>query len=103
MSRRNVLLLFDVDGTLTEMRKVIVNLIQTSTKDIYELLKRLKEKVYIGTVSGGEINKLREQLGDDGNYFIFLAHLFFDYCFTENGLVAYKNGQVIHSKVNRKE
>jgi phosphomannomutase len=53
-----------------------------------ETLAKLREKVVIGTVGGSDMQKQMEQLGND-----VLSN--FDYCFAENGLVAYKNGQLI--------
>ncbi|GAB4816304.1 hypothetical protein N2152v2_003350 [Parachlorella kessleri] len=66
MTVKKVLALFDVDGTLTAPRKVIS----------------------IGTVGGSDLVKQMEQLGSD-----VLQR--FDYVFSENGLVAYKGGQLL--------
>jgi len=77
----NVLVLFDVDGTLTPARKSISDAMRTT-------LAKLREKVVIGTVGGSDMDKQMEQLGSD-----VLTN--FDYCFAENGLVAYKNGELI--------
>mmetsp|Transcript_6872 Transcript_6872/g.17321 ORF Transcript_6872/g.17321 Transcript_6872/m.17321 type:complete len:194 (-) Transcript_6872:2106-2687(-) len=51
-----------------------------------EFLKKLREKVYIGSVGGSDFSKAQEQLGDD-----ILDML--DFCFPENGLVAFKDGK----------
>jgi len=72
-----ILALFDVDGTLTEPRKV-------SSPETLEYLKKLREKITIGVVGGSDLPKQKEQLGDSPSLF--------DYAFAENGLVAYKNG-----------
>ena len=75
------LVLFDVDGTLTPARKEI-------DADMRETLAKLREKVVIGTVGGSDMAKQMEQLGTG-------VLTDFDYCFAENGLVAYKNGELI--------
>ena len=73
------LLLFDVDGTLTESRKFIEpNMIKTITK-----LKSL-DNTKIGIVGGSNFEKQLEQLGEE-------TLNQFDYVFSENGLVAFKN------------
>mmetsp|Transcript_87863 Transcript_87863/g.253414 ORF Transcript_87863/g.253414 Transcript_87863/m.253414 type:complete len:262 (-) Transcript_87863:92-877(-) len=77
---RRVIALFDVDGTLTEPRKVV-------SPETVEYLKALRERICIGVVGGSDLNKQKEQLGDSPNMF--------DYCFSENGLLAYKDGQKI--------
>eukprot|EP00002_Diphylleia_rotans_P028813 TRINITY_DN5826_c0_g1_i1.p1 TRINITY_DN5826_c0_g1~~TRINITY_DN5826_c0_g1_i1.p1 ORF type:complete len:216 (+),score=61.71 TRINITY_DN5826_c0_g1_i1:59-706(+) len=79
MSRRGeVLVLFDVDGTLTEARKTI-------TPEMKAFLKELRNHVSIGVVGGSDLAKQKEQLGED-------ALEYFDYNFPENGVVAFKSG-----------
>lgn len=73
------LVLFDVDGTLTPARLEV-------SPEMRELLKQLRKKVVIGFVGGSDLAKQKEQLGET-----VLAD--FDYCFSENGLTAYKLGQ----------
>ena len=75
-----VLALFDVDGTLTEPRKVV-------SPETTAFLKELREKIAIGVVGGSDLVKQKEQLGDSPNMF--------DWCFAENGLMAHKDGAVI--------
>lgn len=75
-----MLCLFDVDGTLTEPRKVV-------SPETTEFLAQLREKIAIGVVGGSDLVKQKEQLGDSPNLF--------DWCFSENGLLAYKNGAEI--------
>ncbi|XP_062334280.1 phosphomannomutase 2 [Osmerus eperlanus] len=75
------LCLFDVDGTLTAAR-------QRVTPKMYEFLQRLRGRVRVGVVGGSDLDKIREQLGED---VVQKA----DYVFAENGLVAYKNGQLL--------
>lgn len=77
---RRIIALFDVDGTLTEPRKVV-------SPETTEYLKALREKICIGVVGGSDLVKQKEQLGDSPNQF--------DYCFSENGLLAYKDGAQI--------
>jgi hypothetical protein len=75
-----VLALFDVDGTLTEPRKVV-------SPETLTFLKALREKIAIGVVGGSDLVKQKEQLGD--------SPALFDWCFAENGLLAHKDGVVI--------
>ncbi|XP_057184030.1 phosphomannomutase 1 isoform X2 [Triplophysa rosa] len=69
---RNVLCLFDVDGTLTPPRE------------------DLRKKVKIGVVGGSDYSKIAEQLGDGDE----VIHKF-DYVFAENGTVQYKDGKLL--------
>jgi len=80
-----MLLLFDVDGTLTVPRNKVKN-------DMLTFLKRIKSRkdVKLGIVSGSDLVKLEDQLGPD------ILNMF-DYVFSENGLVAYHNGLLFHS------
>ena len=75
-----VLALFDVDGTLTEPRKVV-------SPETVAFLAALREKIAIGVVGGSDLVKQKEQLGD--------SPAMFDWCFAENGLWAAKDGAVI--------
>ncbi len=80
LKREEILLLFDVDGTLTPARKVIES-------DIEEFLhKKVMPKVSVGIVSGSDLDKVQEQLGG--------AKILkeFDYIFPENGLVFIERG-----------
>lgn len=71
-----MLLLFDVDGTLTVPRSPI----QESMK---ELLYLLRSKGHtLACVSGSDLPKIREQLLDAIDYF--------DFVFTQNGLASYR-------------
>ncbi|KAL4621859.1 hypothetical protein ACB098_06G206500 [Castanea mollissima] len=76
-----VIALFDVDGTLTAPRK-------GATPKIVEFMRQLREVVTVGVVGGSDLVKISEQLGktviDD-----------YDYAFSENGLVAHKDGKLI--------
>lgn len=75
------LCLFDVDGTLTAPR-------QKATPEMSEFLQKLKNRVRVGVVGGSDLCKIKEQLGDDITQKV-------DYVFAENGLVAYKNGELL--------
>jgi len=77
--------LFDIDGTLTPARQSI----DPSMKKF--LLELKEQKIILGVVGGSNFEKAKEQLGDD------ILEIF-DYVFSENGLVYYKNGKEIHKK-----
>lgn len=77
---KRIIALFDVDGTLTEPRKRV-------SPETIEHLKQLRNKICIGVVGGSDLVKQKEQLGD--------SPALFDYAFSENGLLAYKDGAVI--------
>jgi len=57
------------------------------------LLSQLRHKVAIGFVGGSDYNKQQEQLGTAS---IPVTSLF-DFCFSENGLTAYRMGQPLAS------
>ncbi|KAJ3372488.1 Phosphomannomutase [Allomyces arbusculus] len=78
------LVLFDVDGTLTPARK-------TASPEMIAQLARLRKKVVVGFVGGSDFAKQLEQLGAN-------ALDMFDYCFSENGLTAYRLGQPLESQ-----
>lgn len=84
MANRDTLLLFDVDGTLTEPRKVV-------TPEMVEMLREVRKKCVIGIVGGSDFHKQQEQLALFGHD----IRKEFDYVFSENGLVAYHNGEII--------
>lgn len=81
LSRDEILLLFDVDGTLTPARKDI----EPNFENF--LYSKVKPKASIGIVSGSDLVKVQEQLGG--------ARLLkeFDYVFPENGLVFIERGE----------
>lgn len=76
--RTDCIVLFDVDGTLSEPRKV-------AARETLEFVASLRERVAVGVVGGSDLTKQQEQLGAD-----CLSR--FDYFFSENGLAAYKDG-----------
>ena len=77
------LLLFDVDGTLTKPRLTIED-------DMINMLKKVKtlDNIDIGIVGGSNLKKQYEQLGEH-------VIKMFDWVFSENGLVGYKQYQKI--------
>ena len=83
MARAKRLLLFDVDGTLTAPRLVV------SPEMEAFLYNEAKPVATLGLVGGSDIGKISEQMrGRD-------VVSKFDYFFSENGLVAYKQGQLV--------
>ncbi|XP_059056895.1 uncharacterized protein LOC131850617 [Achroia grisella] len=80
--RRNVLYLFDVDGTLTKPRQVI----QESLKSF--ILNDVKSRVAVGLVSGSDYTKIVEQMGGEE------VTNQFDFIFCENGVVQYRQGEL---------
>jgi len=77
-----VLVLFDVDGTLSPSRKM-------ASPDMLAMLKELKKQVVIGYVGGSDLAKQMEQLGEDA------AKSLFDFGFSENGATAFRKGVLI--------
>ena len=75
------LVLFDVDGTLTLPR-------QKASDEIINFIRQLRKKLLVGIVGGSDLVKQKEQMGDN-----IINEV--DYNFSENGLVAYKNGELI--------
>ncbi|KAM9905447.1 hypothetical protein OXX80_001045 [Metschnikowia pulcherrima] len=80
----DTLVLFDVDGTLTPARLTI-------SEEMKQTLQALRKKVVIGFVGGSDLAKQVEQLGPT-------VLQDFDYCFSENGLTAYKQGKELASQ-----
>eukprot|EP01130_Rhizamoeba_saxonica_P012586 TRINITY_DN5331_c0_g1_i1.p1 TRINITY_DN5331_c0_g1~~TRINITY_DN5331_c0_g1_i1.p1 ORF type:complete len:250 (+),score=69.82 TRINITY_DN5331_c0_g1_i1:52-801(+) len=77
-----IIALFDIDGTLTPSRGL-------ASKEIVDILAKLKQRVVVGFVGGSDFDKQKEQMGDD-------VLNMCDYSFSENGLVAYKGDTLIH-------
>jgi len=80
-NKTKVVLLFDVDGTLTMPRL-------KADPWMMEFLHKVRSKVYLGFVGGSDLHKIKEQLGDD-------CVSNFDYAFSQNGLVAMKESVTI--------
>jgi hypothetical protein len=76
-----IIALFDVDGTLTIPRGEI-------TDSMMKFMTELSKKITVGIVGGSDLPKQQEQLGND------IVKLF-PYNFSQNGLVAYKNGELL--------
>ena len=77
------LLLFDVDGTLTVPR-------QTQTTEMRQAIVAARNAGFVvGVVGGSDFKKQEEQLGAD-----VLQQ--FEYVFSENGLLSFKNGIEFH-------
>ena len=80
-SGKKIIVLFDVDGTLTPARKQMEN-------HMVETLAKLKASgVSVGVVSGSDYKKIAEQIGED--VIKDMEHSFF-----ENGCVYLHNGSV---------
>lgn len=84
MAQKKLLLLFDVDGTLTEPRGA-------ATEEVKNFMIGLREKVTVGVVGGSDLAKQQEQLSTS-----VWAQL--HYSFPENGLVAFKEGVKFHEE-----
>jgi phosphomannomutase len=76
-----IIALFDVDGTLTIPRGEI-------TEEMMDFMKALGKKITVGIVGGSDLPKQEEQLGAG-------VVDMFPYNFSQNGLVAYKNGKIL--------
>jgi len=80
---QSTVLLFDVDGTLTEPRQPI-------TSSMQECLGEKRKSFELGIVSGSDLVKIKEQLGNN----LFEEY---DYIFAENGLVAFDHKKLMPS------
>ena len=87
LKKGKTLLLFDIDGTLTEARKSI-------KENMAECLKKVSsyEDIDIATVGGSDLAKAKEQLKSTIDLLKFV--------FTENGLVYLDEKKELH-KVNK--
>jgi len=61
---------------------------QPVTPEMLEFMRQLRQHVALGVVGGSDLAKITEQLGKS----VFTDY---DYVFSENGLVAHKNGELI--------
>jgi phosphomannomutase len=80
-----VIVLFDVDGTLTKPRNKVTN-------NMLNFLESLHNVVDIGIVGGSDLHKIKEQLGSN-----LLEYKYIDYVFSENGVLAYKNNELFNN------
>lgn len=91
MSSDKILVLFDVDGTLTKSRNNI-------EPEMEEFLKDLMKRVSVGLVGGSDLAKIAEQMGGSAENSSESTQDFvnrYDYVFAENGLVAYRKGSLL--------
>uniref|UniRef100_A0A182N3A7 Phosphomannomutase n=1 Tax=Anopheles dirus TaxID=7168 RepID=A0A182N3A7_9DIPT len=82
-TRDELLILFDVDGTLTKARQPITEEMKAF------LYESVLPRATLGVVGGSDLDKMCEQL--NGQEFLQK----FDYVFPENGLVHYERGQAM--------
>ena len=66
--------------------------IKCAAPEIKDFLANLRRRVNVGIVGGSDLVKIQEQLGEN------IVHQV-DYNFSENGLVAYKDGNLIAKQV----
>ncbi|PWY76185.1 eukaryotic phosphomannomutase [Aspergillus heteromorphus CBS 117.55] len=83
---KGTICLFDVDKTLTPARGTV-------TAEMLSILSQLRHKCAIGFVGGSNLPKQQEQLGTSS---INVTSLF-DFCFAENGLIAFRLGEPLVS------
>ncbi|PGH14854.1 hypothetical protein AJ80_05780 [Polytolypa hystricis UAMH7299] len=83
---KNTICLFDVDETLSPAR-------QHASDEMLELLSKLRHKCAVGFVGGSNLPKQQEQIGSPS---VDVTTLF-DFCFAENGLIAYRLGVPLSS------
>jgi len=77
---KKIIILFDVDQTLTPARNTI-------QQDMLDTLKAVRAKgVHLGIVSGSDLSKVTEQVHQP-----LIDEC--EYTFPENGLMAIKNGK----------
>lgn len=91
--RDEILLLFDVDGTLTLPRQEIGD-------EMDQYLQNLRSRVSLGLVGGSDLRKIAEQTLPSNMRAacrdpLEICVKRFDYVFAENGLMAYKKGQLL--------
>jgi len=81
--RSKVLILLDVDGTLTLPRKIVEEEMET-------FMETVRKQVTLGIVGGSDLPKIAEQM--KGMSVLDK----YDYLFSENGLVGHKDGKLFH-------
>ena len=81
MAAKTKLVLFDVDGTLTEPR-------EGASAEMTAFLADLRTRTVVGIVGGSDLVKQQEQMGAN-----IVNEV--DYSFSENGLVAFHNGKEV--------
>jgi len=88
-NRDKIIVLFDVDGTLTLPRQKI-------KQEMLDVLRELRKRVSVGVVGGSNLPKIKEQLGET-------ATEEYDYLFAENGVVCFHNGKQNEKVYSMKE
>ena len=89
-AQTRVLLLFDVDGTLTPWQNPI-------RPEMVELLHQISQTVDLAVVGGSGMTKIHEQLTTNvSNPQALLA--LFQYIFTENGTVTYRGSELVSKR-----
>lgn len=85
MNQKRRIALFDVDQTLTVARSLI-------SQEMIDTLAKMKQAgVHFGIVSGSDLPKVLEQLSEP-------VLEMSDWTFPENGLQAYKNGELVEKQ-----
>lgn len=82
---KRILVLFDVDGTLTQPRSRVL---ESTMAFMHDLRTRVSA---IATVGGSDFEKQKEQLGND-------VCSIFDFVFAENGLHAFKGNELLSQR-----
>jgi phosphomannomutase len=86
MNERKIIILFDVDGTLTPARKKIESQMVTCLQKLSNV-----HNLHLGIVGGSDLSKQTEQLCEDNLYL-------FEWRFSENGLLGYHKNTCIHKR-----
>lgn len=91
--RNDILVLFDVDGTITPAQQCI-------EEEMDAFLEKLRTRVFVGLVGGSDLAKISKQtlpanlrLKIENSVEVCINR--YDYVFAENGLVAYKDGSLL--------
>merc|ERR1719234_1151902 len=82
-SRKRLLCLFDVDGTMTKPRQQITAEMRSFMEN------KVIPRVTVGLVGGSDRVKILEQMQGEE------AVAKYDFCFSENGLVAYQGSRLL--------
>jgi phosphomannomutase len=80
-SRDTTIVVFDIDGTLTENGRVI-------TEEVKETLQKLRQITTVGVISGGTLDQVGYRLGPN-----FMQE--YDYVFAENSCQTYHQAKVV--------
>jgi phosphomannomutase len=80
--------------TITSPQQANARTSQKASPEILALLQALRQKCAIGFVGGSDLVKQEEQIGEPAGVPVTTL---FDFCFSENGLTAFKLGQALPS------